>query len=118
MLKSLLFRPGLNPSRRSWEGWLQLASVTFVLLVLMCGWMSAQSPRKMVTLSGYVRDNAGAAVAGARIESGGRSTVSDAKGAYLLILPVGPTRLEVSERTRLSFSVGLDLMQDRVLDVR
>ena len=119
MLKPSLFRQGPDPTRRPQQSMLSLASFAFVLFIFLCGWISAQSPpQKMITLSGYVRDDAGVAVTGARIESGGRSTVSDATGAYLLVVPAGSSHLEVSEPGRQSFSVVLVLTQDRVLDVQ
>ncbi len=94
-----------------------VASLSF-LLILLCGWISAQTPPNLVTLSGSVRDEAGAAVAGARVEASGRSTVSDAAGAYLLVVPPGSTRVEVSQRARMGYSLSLDLIADRVLDIR
>ncbi len=88
-----------------------VASLSF-LLILLCGWISAQTPPNLVTLSGSVRDEAGAAVAGARVEASGRSTVSDAAGAYLLVVPPGSTRVEVSQRARMGYSLSLDLIAD------
>jgi Carboxypeptidase regulatory-like domain len=89
-----------------------------LLVILLCGWINAQTPRNMVTLSGYVRDKAGAAVAGARVEASGCSTVSDADGAYLLVVPAGSTRVEVSQHARTGYSLSLDLTADRVLDIQ
>lgn len=94
-----------------------VVSLSF-LLIFLCGWIRAQTPPNLVTLSGYVRDEAGVAVAGARVEASGRSTVSDAAGAYLLVVPPGSTRVEVSQRARMGYSLSLDLIGDRVLDLR
>lgn len=116
MMKSSLFNPGFDPTIRSRRS--SLASLAFILPILLCGWTRAQSPQKVVTLSGFVRDEMGVAVPGALIGANGRSTVSDATGAYLLVVPAGLTRVVVSEHARQSLSLVLELTQDRVVDIR
>src|ERR1700730_13019333 len=92
-----------------------LASLSLILAA--AGFGCAQTRTKTGHLTGVVRDQAGLAVPGARIEVGLQTAVSDATGAYALDLPVGLVRLEVSLHRQTNFRISLDMEEDRTFDI-
>jgi len=97
-------------------GYRRVFAVLLLLLGVACGGLAEPQPRTIV-LSGTIRNQAGAAVAGAEVTAGGEKTTSDGAGRYTLAVPAGMVQVEVSRGRQLSFRVALEADQDRTFDI-